>query len=217
MVQRRMGSFLALLLFAFSAGVFLLGCGSSSSGGQAEVVSSSSRVPKTEELSSEKRSKKYNSYSDIPTPYPTLYCHDAESGWLNIYDESKVVNYADAYRFAGKDVTVEGSASSIVYAASSNGSPYFINMGEGDFAAVIWSQDLASFDQIALHNYVEWSKSDQPLTLTFRISGTVEMYDGRPQIVARDGSQIATMSQYGTWFTMMSDDSVNALMRQRRS
>lgn len=157
----------------------------------------------------------YDSFSDIPTPYPNLYQHDSGSGWLNTYDESKVISYVDASNYVGQSVTVEGVASSVVYAGSSSGSPHFINMGEGDFAAIIWSQDVARFDQIMLHNYVEWSKSDQPITVTFRVSGTVEMYDGRPQIVARDGSQIATLNDDGTWFTFMSDDSIDALLRQR--
>ena len=41
------------------------------------------------------------------------------------------------------------------------------------------------------------------------------MYDGRPQITVRDGSQIATLSEDGTWFTFMSDDSINNLMQRR--
>ena len=114
----------------------------------------------------------------------------------------------------GREVTVEGTPSSVVRAGSSKGSPYFINMGNGEFAAIIWRQNLASFDQTELYNYVEWSKSDQPITSTFRISGRVELYDGRPQIIARDGSQIATYFE-GSWPSMMSDDAFDALLQKR--
>ena len=80
---------------------------------------------------------------------------------------------------------------------------------------MVWSEDIAKFDQITLHNLVEWSKSDQPMTLRIRVSGTIEMYNDRPQIVARDGSQIATLLDDGKWFTMMSDDEVDRLMDLR--
>lgn len=160
---------------------------------------------------------KHKTYSDIPTPYPDLYVHNRDSGWLNTYDESKVINYSDAYNYVGQAVTVEGVPTSVVYAGSTNGTPHFFNMGgeayaPGGFAIVIWGQDLAKFDQLTLRNFVEWSMSDQPITARFRVSGVVEMYNGRPQITARDGSQIAMQMDNGSWITMMSDDSVNALM-----
>lgn len=201
-----------VLLLVITVSSLLVGCGPSTVRKQTADSPSSERPSDTEKLTPE-----YESFSDIPTPYPNLYSYDASSGWLNTYDESKVISYSEAYNYEGQDVTVEGTASSIVHAASSSGSPYFINMGSGDFAAVIWRQNITSFDQIELYNLVEWSKSDQPITVTFRISGTVEMYEGRPQITARDGSQIATLTDEGTWLSLMSDNSVNALMELRYS
>lgn len=213
MVFQRVKRSLAALVLVFAVITFLPGCGSTPSYDQPVEDTPQSRFSEAERASSESASG-YDSYSDIPTPYPNLYQHDAESGWENTYNEGRVISYSDASAYVGQEVTVEGVPSSIVYAGSSNGSPYFINMGDGAFAAVIWSQDLASFDQYELHNYVEWSKSDQPITVTFRISGTVEMYDGRPQITVRDGSQVATLFE-GSWPTLMSDSSIEALMNQR--
>lgn len=204
----------AALSLVFAICVSLSGCNSSSSYEYAEAPSPY-RSLETESSHAEEFDPGYDSYSDIPTPYPGLYQHDADSGWQNTYDESRVIGYKDARNYVGQDATVEGTVSSVIYAGSSNGFPHFFNMGEGEFAAIVWSQDVADFDQILLHNYVEWSKSGQPITVTFRISGTVEMYEGRPQITARDGSQIATLSDDGTWYTFMSDEAIDNLMRQR--
>lgn len=105
----------------------------------------------------------------------------------------------------------------MVYAASSNGSPHFINVGggayaPGGFAIVIWGQDLARFDTFSLRQLVEWSKSGQTMGFKVRASGVVEMYDERPQIVARDGSQVASIMENGSWFTTMSEHDIDALM-----
>lgn len=212
MLQRLAVSFVALML-GLSVTLPLSACGSPSQHDRPEEVASQSCLSEGEQATP-RRVQEYDSFSDIPTPFPNLYQHDAESGWLNTYDENRVISYLDAYNYVGQDVTIEGTPSSIVFAGSSSGSPYFINMGDGDFAAIIWSQDLASFDQAELYNYVEWSKSGQPITVTFRISGTVELYDGRPQIVTRDGSQIATSFE-GSWMSMMSDNAINSLMQKR--
>lgn len=205
-----------LIAIALLVGCCLTGCYSSSTTKKQTTAetSVSQTVPTTKSTTARK------TYSDIPTPFPNLYNHDAESGWLNTYDESKVISYSDAYNYVGQAVTVEGVADSVVYASSSNGSPFFINMGggayaPGGFAIVVWGQDVTKFDQNTLRNYVEWSMSDQPITSKFRVSGTVEMYNDRPQIVARDGSQIATQMDDGSWFSMMSDDAIDALMNAR--
>ena len=212
MLQRMTVSLLTLML-GLSVTLSLSGCGSPSQYNRTEGATPQNR-PSDEEQTPTRHVREYNSFSDIPTPYPNLYQYDSESGWLNTYDEGKVISYSEAHNYVGQDVTIEGTPSSIVYAGSSNGSPYFVNMGDGEFAALVWSQDLASFDQVELCNYVEWSKSGQPITVTFRISGTVELYDGRPQIVARNGSQIATPFE-GSWMSLMSDDEINSLMQQR--
>ncbi|MDO4212290.1 MAG: hypothetical protein Q4D23_11380, partial [Bacteroidales bacterium] len=80
-------------------------------------------------------------YSDIPTAYPNLYRFDPDSGLRNVYDESKVIGWEEAGNHVGEEVTVEGDVDSVVYAASTSGSPYFFNVGGGayeGFAVVIW-------------------------------------------------------------------------------
>ena len=212
MFQRVAVSLVALML-GLSVALPLSGCGSRSQDDRSRGVASQSRLSEGERTPS-RRVREYDSYSDIPTPYPNLYQYDAESGWCNRYNESRVISYTEAHNYVGRDVTVEGMPSSVVHAGSSKGSPYFINMGNGEFAAIIWRRNLGSFNQTELYNYVEWSKSDQPISVTFRISGTVELYDGRPQIIARDGSQIATYFE-GSWMSMMSDDAFDALLQER--
>ena len=162
----------------------------------------------------EKYSKKV---SDKPTPYPDVYGHDAFSVKDNIYDESKVISYADAYQYVGQDMTVEGDAVSVAYASSSSGSPYFINIGAdygepGGFTVVIWEENQRQFDNQYLELLLEWSMSDEPMAVHMRVSGTIEDYEGRPEIVARDGSQIAVSVDDGDWMTIMSDDVMFSLM-----
>lgn len=157
------------------------------------------------------------SFSDLPTAYPSLYCYSPDACWNNVYDENKVINWSEAGNYVGQTVTVEGDVFSIVYAGSSNGSPYFYNFGgeayaPGGFAIVIWSQDLNKFDQNALSNEVAWSESGQPLAIKMRVSGVVEMYNGRPQITARHGSQMACQMQDGEWFNYLSGSEIDALM-----
>lgn len=214
MLFRRGMSVFTSILLLFVATLPLSGCGSSSHESN-EAYYSEDRQSEPNDDSYESREKGYDSYSDILTPFPGLYSHDPVSGWLNVYDESKVISYSEARNYVGQEVTVEGMPSSVVYAGSSGGSPYFFNLGNGDFAAIVWSQDLMGFDQNTLYNYVEWSKSGQPINVVFRFSGVVEMYDGRPQITIRDGSQIATLEDDQRWSTMMSVDSVDTLMAQR--
>lgn len=161
--------------------------------------------------------KKQKTYQDIPTPYPSLYAFDANSGLKNVYNESAVVDWSNAGAYVGQAVTVEGYANSVIYASSTNGAPYFFNLGvdgytPGGFVAVVWSQDLAWIDESALYNFVQWSMSDQPISCKFRVSGVVEAYGDRYQITVRDGTQIATQMDDGTWFNMISNSSMDALM-----
>ena len=155
-------------------------------------------------------------YSDIPTPFPNLYSHDPESCWLNVYDEEQVIGYVDAYSHIGEAMTVEGDVDSVEYASWMDGAPYLINMGGGSYASdgftvMITEKDIAGFDQYTLRNFVEWSQSDQPMTVKLRVSGTIDAPDGHLQIIASEGSQVATLTDYG-WFTLMSDDATEDLM-----
>lgn len=163
---------------------------------------------------SAKVEKVRKTYSDIPTPYPGLYRFDPDSALKNIYDESRVISWEQAWDYVGQEVTVEGSLDSVVHAASTNGSPYFYNVGGGayeGFAVVVWSEDLDRFDQFALRNEVEWSMSGQPMQTRLRASGVVELYNDRPQITARDGTQVAQWVN-GGWYSHISDSSMDVLM-----
>ena len=125
-----------------------------------------------------------------------------------------MVDWSEAGNYVGQEVTVEGDVDSVVYSSGTNGSPYFFNIGGGayeGFAVIVWSQDLAKFDQNTLRNDVNWSMSDQPLQIRMRASGVVEMYNGRPQIVARDGTQVAEWIN-GGWCSMISDSTMDMLM-----
>lgn len=172
------------------------------------------KVEQSETDSKTTSSKK--TYSDIPTPYPSLYSHDPESCWLNVYDEEQVIGYADAYNHVGEAMTVEGDIDSVEYASWMDGTPYLLNMSGGSYASdgftvMILDKDIAGFDQYTLRNFAEWSQSDQPMTVKLRVSGMIEAPDGHLQIVAREGSQVATLTDYG-WFTLMSDDATEDLM-----
>lgn len=207
---RKLTAAIAALVIMLACSTALQGCASlpSTQKGMSQTASSSLSAP----VQTVKKT-----YSDIPTPFPNLYCYSPRGPWNNVYNESKVIDWSEAGNYIGQAVTVEGYVDSIVYARSSNGSPYFFNFGggayaPGGFAAVVWSQDISKFDQYALRNFVEWSMSDQPVSCKFRISGTISVYNDRPQIVARDGSQIATQMDDGTWFSLLSDSSIDRLM-----
>ena len=63
----------------------------------------------------------------------------------------------DADYYIGQAVTVEGYVDSVVYASSSSGSPYFINLGGGAYApaglaVVIWSEDLSRSTKSSLYS-----------------------------------------------------------------
>ena len=204
---RSFGVLAAYLVICLFLSGFLTGCYSSSS--QKQKVEQSASAATMAKTTSVKKT-----YSDIPTSYPDLYAFDPNSGLKNIYDESKVVDWSQAGDYVGQAITVEGDVASVVYSGASEGSPYFFNLGGGayeGFAVVIWSEDLSRFDQNILRNDVEWSNSGQPLQIRLRVSGVVEMYNGRPQITARDGTQVAEWVN-GAWNSMISGSSMDALM-----
>ena len=200
-----------VLVFIITLSLCLLATGCSA------PAQTSRHSPSASSVASHTAPKTQRTYQDIPTPYPNLYSFDANSGLKNVYNESAVVDWSSASAYVGKSVTVEGYADSVIFAGSTNGAPYFFNLGvdgytPGGFVAVVWSQDLAWVDEFALSNFVQWSMSGQPISCKFRVSGVVEAYGDRYQITVRDGTQIATQMDDGTWFNMISDSSMDALM-----
>src|SRR5262245_38957530 len=90
---------------------------------------------------------------------------------------------AQAKDHVGKRATVCGVVASANFAARSSGQPTFLNLDEPYprhiFTAVIWIEDRAKFGK--------------PETLKGRrvcVSGLVEDYRGKPQIVLQDADQL---------------------------
>ena len=183
------------------------------SNGLCACASNSNNSEKNEKpaaTSVEKSKKKI--YSDIPTAYPALYQYSSDSCWDNVYNESRVISCDIAGNYVGQQVTVEGVPSSVIYASNTRGTPIFFNFGggpPGGFAAVLWNENMGTFDYSTLDNYIRWSSSGEPMS-KFRISGIVEMYGGRPQITLYDGSQVASYVN-GEWANFLSFETVNAL------
>ena len=220
MLSARVGFLKNAVVAAFVSLVLsfgLIGCSYQPSSKQAQGIQPSSAQGASSSATSGYQAPERKTYADFPTAYPELYSYNPESAWKVVYNESRVISYTEAANYVGQAVTVEGGIDSVVYASSSNGTPVFFNIGggayePGGFAVVIWGQDFSRFDTYSLRNFVEWSMSDQPITVTLRVSGVVEMYNDRPQIVARDGSQVSTCLDDGTWASFMSESAVDALM-----
>ena len=204
---KKAAAFIVMLMTCLLLAASLAGCASSAS--QKQPAKQPAQTTATTKTAHAKKT-----YSDIPTPYPDLYQYDPNSGLHNVYNEGKVISWTEAGNYIGQAITVEGDVSSVVHAGSSNGSPYFYNLGgeayEG-FAVVVWSEDLAKFDENTLRNDAAWSASDQPLSIRLRVSGVVEMYNGRPQITARDGTQVAEWVN-NSWCSMISGNAMDALL-----
>ena len=161
-----------------------------------------------------KKEKEKSTPKDVFSPYPKLYSYSSESACYIDYKEDKVISYQKAKNYVGDQITVEGVPSSVYHAASSKGSPYFINFGNREFCAVVWEEDYDALMQSTLDFYVDWSKSDEPITTVMRVSGPVTLYDGEPQIVIRNGSQL-TREYGGKWVCDLSSkeqDKINKSM-----
>jgi hypothetical protein len=85
----------------------------------------------------------------------------------------------EASNHVGEHVTVCGKVASQHYAANTKGQPTFINLDEpypGQiFTVVIWGSDRPAFGKIPANMCV---------------SGTISLYKGIPEIIARSPSQI---------------------------
>jgi DNA/RNA endonuclease YhcR with UshA esterase domain len=90
---------------------------------------------------------------------------------------------ADSPRYVGKSVTVEGTVNEVHHAAS--GKVTFIDMGgrypNNTFAGVIFSDDASKFSDI-----------DSLDGKTIDITGTIKLYQDRPEIILNDPAQIKT-------------------------
>ncbi len=103
---------------------------------------------------------------------------------LFVQAADKTLTAAEAKDHVGDRATVCGVAASIHYAAQSRGTPTFINLDkpypDQVFTILIWGEDLAKFDKPA-----SWEGRRVCAT------GTITLYRGSPEIVAKSRNQIA--------------------------
>lgn len=97
------------------------------------------------------------------------------------------VTVYEAHTMVGEKATVCGTVSNVHFAESSRGKPHYINMGDRfpnhAFTLVIWESDLKKFDY-------------NPKTLEGKqlaVTGLVEEYRGKPQIIVKQPGQIVVI------------------------
>ena len=108
-----------------------------------------------------------------------------EFQWENLTEEKtglKVIGACQAGNYYGKEVIVEGK---VVDAYLSKKNNVFLNFGEPYpnqcFSAVIFSSDLPKFGENPEKYYNQ---------KTLRIQGRIQEYQGKPEIILKDPSQI---------------------------
>jgi hypothetical protein len=96
----------------------------------------------------------------------------------------KTLTATEAKEHVGERATVCGVAASIHYAEQSRGTPTFVNLDKPYpnqvFTILIWGEDLGKFEKPA-----SWEGKRVCAT------GTITLYRGSPEIVAKFGNQIA--------------------------
>jgi len=100
--------------------------------------------------------------------------------WLSPSD-SNVINWADAGKYVGKTKTVEGT---IVRTYKSSTGTVFLNFHDpyqGYFYGVIFASDMKNF----LFRPEEFYRGKE-----VRITGLIKLYQGSPEIIVEDPSQI---------------------------
>ncbi len=104
--------------------------------------------------------------------------------------QREYVNPIDAHKFVGKEKTVCGIVASATYAIRSRGQPTFLNLDEPYpnqiFTVVIWGSDRKKFE-----NFPETFLKGKRICVT----GIIETYRGKPQIVIHGPDQIVVKSQ----------------------
>ncbi len=97
---------------------------------------------------------------------------------------------SEAYKYAGKNKTVSGTVAAARYAAGSRGQPTFLNFEEPYpnhvFGVVIWGSDRSKF---------ETPPDSAFLGRQLQVTGLIEEYEGKPQIIVTDPEQIVIRSQ----------------------
>ncbi len=104
--------------------------------------------------------------------------------------QQEVVNPIDAHNYIGMEKTVCGTVASAAYAVRSRGRPTFLNLDQPHpdqiFTVVIWGSDRYKFK-----NPPETFFKGERICVT----GIIESYRGKPEIVVRSPDQIIVKSQ----------------------
>jgi len=126
-----------------------------------------------------------NMVTTTSTSSIVLYSSATGSEWVPA--TAQVVSWDQASNFVGQDVAVEGT---IVYTYySSYSGTYFLDFHypyQGYFAGVIFSSGAGNFG---------CSITDFYLNKDVRITGTIQLYNGQPQIIVSSPSQIEVAYQ----------------------
>ena len=104
---------------------------------------------------------------------------------IDALDTDKLLDVV--YHQPDKIITVEGDIVRTYYAKGSKGQPTFLNFHdpyEGYFTAVIWGDDRGKFPPNP-ESYYLYKK--------VRIKGKIEIYQGDPEIILRQPSQISVV------------------------
>jgi len=92
-----------------------------------------------------------------------------------------VVSYLQASNYAGQSKTVEGTVVRTYTSSKGNVFLDFHDPYQGYFDAVIFSNDVANF---------HFNPASFYLNKEVRITGTIQMYQGAPEIIVHSPSQI---------------------------
>jgi hypothetical protein len=121
----------------------------------------------------------------------TLLCLTAASG-IALGEEAPRIPASEAAFHVGELATVCGHVASAAYIASTKGTPTFLNVGrpypDQDFTAVIWGPTRARFEQPPERLF------DRK---TICVTGRIEAYQGKPQIVVESPDQILVEAPAG--------------------
>jgi micrococcal nuclease len=108
-------------------------------------------------------------------------------GLVSIAYAQENVPPEDAAKFIGQQKTVCGTVASAHYATSSKGQPTFLNLNKPYpnqvFTVLIWGSDRGKFEKPPEALY-----SGKEICVT----GMIQSYQGRPEIIVKEPSQIKT-------------------------
>ncbi len=125
--------------------------------------------------------------SPSPSTSPSL-SPSASPGCINALQTDTLLDYG--YNHPAEVVCVEGTIVRTYYASTSNGKPAFLNFHdpyEGWLMALIWGSDRENFPD---------NPEDYYLNKLVRVTGTVEIYKGSPEIILRQPSQIEIVDDF---------------------